>query len=166
MKPPILNIADVKLDEMPVPARLAHKFGSRRGRLGERLGSRVLGYNLTVVPPGKRALPFHSHHVNEEMFFILEGEGELRYGEDRFPLKPGDVVACPAGGGRERSHQIINTSATRELRYLSVGTSLMPEILDYPDSGKFGVVMENQQGELTFEFRGRRETTADYWDGE
>jgi uncharacterized cupin superfamily protein len=165
MNAPILNIADVKLEPVQVPARLADKFGCRRGPLGGALGARLLGYNVTVVPPGKRAFPFHVHHVNEEMFFILEGEGELRYGKERYPLKPGDTVACLAGDA-ERAHQIINTSKDRELHYLSVSSALMPEILDYPDSGKFGVVMENQHGERVFEYRGRRETSQDYWEGE
>ena len=42
----------------------------------------ALHYNLTAVPPGKRAFPFHNHRVNEEMFFILEGTGEVRIGCD------------------------------------------------------------------------------------
>jgi uncharacterized cupin superfamily protein len=165
MKAPILNIADAKLEPILVPDRLAHKFGGRRGQLGGALGARLLGYSLTVVQPGKRAFPFHVHHVNEEMFFILEGEGELRHGKERFPLKPGDTVACLAGEA-DKAHQIINTSKDKELRYLSVSSALMPEILDYPDSSKFGVVMENQAGERVFEYRGRRETSQDYWEGE
>jgi uncharacterized cupin superfamily protein len=158
-------MADVKLEPLPVPERLADKFGCERAKLGDGLGARLLGYNLTVVQPGKRAFPFHVHRVNEEMFFILDGEGELRYGKERFPLKPGDTVACLAGDA-DRAHQIINTSKDAVLRYLSVATTLMPEILDYPDSGKFGVVMENQAGERVFEYRGRRETSQDYWEGE
>jgi uncharacterized cupin superfamily protein len=165
MKSPVLNIADVKLRALDVPARLADKFGCRRAPLGVALGSRLLGYNLTVVSPGKRAFPFHSHRVNEEMFFILEGEGQLRYGSKTYPLRPGDVVAC-LPGGLEHAHQIINTSKDKELRYLAVGSAQTPEIVEYPDSGKFGAVMDDPEGERLFEFRGRRETTADYWDGE
>jgi uncharacterized cupin superfamily protein len=165
MKTPVLNIADVKLRSLDVPARLADKFGCRRAPLGVALGCQLLGYNLTVVSPGKRAFPMHSHRVNEEMFFILEGEGQLRYGAETYPLRPGDVIAC-LPGGPERAHQIINTSKDKELRYLAVGSTQTPEIVEYPDSGKFGAVMDDLEGERIFEFRGRRETTTDYWDGE
>ena len=62
------------------------------------MGAKDLGYGYDVVPPGKRSCPFHSHRGEEEMFFILEGQGELRFGDQRYPLRPHDVVACPAGG--------------------------------------------------------------------
>ena len=52
-------------------------------------------YNLTVVPPGKTACPFHNHRVQEEMFFILEGTGLLRFGDREYPLRPHDVIAAP-----------------------------------------------------------------------
>jgi len=45
--------------------------------VGTRLGARLLGYNITAVPPGKRAFPLHNHMVNEEMFFVVEGHGEV-----------------------------------------------------------------------------------------
>ena len=40
------------------------------------------------------------------------------------------------------AHQLINTSATDVLRVLAVSTRLSPEIGEYPDSGKFGVLAE------------------------
>jgi uncharacterized cupin superfamily protein len=46
-------------------------FEARLGDIGRRLGAQKLGYNLTVVPPGKRAFPFHNHHINEEMFVVV-----------------------------------------------------------------------------------------------
>ena len=98
------------------------------------VGARRLGYNLTVVPPGKAAFPFHNHYGNEEMFFILAGQGELRYGRERHPLRAGDIVACPPGGP-DSAHQIRNTSADAELRYLAVSTTRSPDMFHYPDSG-------------------------------
>ena len=55
--------------------------------VGPRIGAQLLGYNITAVAPGKRAFPLHNHHVNEEMFFILSGSGELRVGDERFTLR-------------------------------------------------------------------------------
>ena len=109
MPKPILNIADVKLQPRPAafaatgPA--AERFDARMGFIAPLIGARQLGYNLTAVPPGKRAFPFHNHRVNEEMVFVLEGNGEVRIGGENFPIRSGDVIACPAGG-RETAHQI------------------------------------------------------------
>ena len=49
------------------------------------------------------------------MFFVLHGSGEVRIGEARYPIRAGDIIACPAGG-KETAHQIINTG-NEELRY-------------------------------------------------
>jgi uncharacterized cupin superfamily protein len=165
--PPILNLADVTFEPhpRPAPAPLDARFQARFARIGERIGARQLGYNVTVVPPGKRAFPHHNHRVNEEMFLILEGSGELRLGERTFPIRAGDIIACPAGS-HEAAHQITNTGAA-ELRYLAVSTMQYPEICDYPDSGKFGVVLPPRDGQgEAFRHLDRAGTGLDYWDGE
>jgi uncharacterized cupin superfamily protein len=165
MRHAIINIAD--LDFHPVGN--GQRFQGRMGEIADHVGAQKLGYNLTVVPPGKTAFPRHSHRVNEEMFFVVEGEGEIRIGEQRFPIRPGDVIACPPGGP-ETAHQIINTSTTMELKYLAVSTHLSPEIVDYPDSGKFGVRMEYPSADggepRVFRFIGRAGASLDYFDGE
>jgi uncharacterized cupin superfamily protein len=161
----ILNVADVEFGNWGH----GEAFAARLGDVGRRLGAQKLGYNVTAVPPGKRAFPLHNHRVNEEMFFVLEGEGELRVGEERHPIRRGDVIACPPGGP-ETAHQIVNTSASAELRYLAVSTMMSPEIVDYPDSGKFGVRHQGEPGaggeRPVFRFIGRAGQSIDYWDGE
>jgi uncharacterized cupin superfamily protein len=175
MDRPILNIADVEFQPfghgVPNPGQKTEappQFSAKLGPIGSRIGAQKLGYNLTLVPAGKRAFPRHAHHVNEEMFFIVEGSGELRVGDRTWPIRQGDVIANPPGGA-ETAHQIVNTGAV-ELKYLAVSTMQYPEIVDYPDSGKFGA-MEFQgvgpDGRLRgSRFLGRRETGLDYWDGE
>jgi len=175
MAGPVINIADLafrpwghgsllpgqKTDAPP-------QFAARLGAIGSRIGAQKLGYNLTVIPAGKCAFPRHNHHVNEEMFFILEGTGEVRIGDQTYPLRAGDVVACPPGG-TETAHQILNTG-TVELKFLAVSTMMSPEIADYPDSGKFGVLefagSEPDGRARGSRFIGRRETSCDYWEGE
>lgn len=165
-----MNIADVELREVPAPPApgLEKRFGGAKlGLLAPTLGAQKLGYNLTVVPPGRRAFPFHSHRLNEEMFFVLEGAGEIRIGQERFPIRRGDVIACPPGGP-ETAHQIVNTSEA-ELRYLAVSTKLSPEIAEYPDSNKFGLLAEfsGEGGKREmFRFLGRTDASLDYYDGE
>ena len=128
MTNPILNLADVVVQspaDTPIPAGLpqgatAERYDLRWGEVASRIGARQLGCNLTVVAPGKSACPFHSHRAEEEMFVILDGGGELRYGDARYPVRAGDIIACPTGGP-ETAHQIINTGVT-EMRYLAIST--------------------------------------------
>ena len=142
-------------------------FAARLGPVGNKIGMEKLGCMLTVVEAGKSAFPFHVHHANEEMFVILEGAGEYRYGENRYPIRAGDIVAAPPGGP-ERSHQITNTGAT-VMKYLGISTKDQPEVVEYPDSNKFAVFSQSTDGgPMTARVRyiGRLENSLDYWDGE
>lgn len=172
MPDPIINIDELVLDPRPdafaPTGSAAARFDVRIGSIGAMLGARRLGYNLTVVPSGKIAFPFHNHHVNEEMVFVVSGSGRLRIGNRVYALRCGDVVAFPPGG-KESAHQIINSGA-EELRYLAVSTKLSPEIVEYPDSGKFGVLaqLRSETGaeRRSFVFVGREEQSLDYWEDE
>ncbi len=165
--PPILNINDVELKPRPphmLPAGpQAEKYDARLGMIGIALGAKTLGYSLTVVPPGKRAFPFHVHRNNEEMFYIIAGEGVLRFGAESYPVKPGDVIACVPGDA-SKAHQLVNTGSS-DLKYLGVSTSRTPDICHYPDSGKFGV-LDSPEGMDSFAFIGRPENGIPYWEGE
>lgn len=158
----------VNMDELDfIDVGNGKKFSAKLGPIGSRIGAKQIGCNLTVVEPGDRAFPFHVHHVNEEMFVILEGSGEYRFGEDTFPLREGDVVSAPAGGP-EVAHQIINTGQVT-LRYLAISTHSQPEVVEYPDSGKFLVVSgidDNNPRNAKLRFIGRTDTSLDYFDGE
>ena len=166
MTGPIVNIDDIEYHDW------AHgdRFEAKLGDISSRIGAEKLGYNLTVLMPGKRAFPFHNHRVNEEMFFILEGSGELRIGTETYVVNKGDVIACPAGGP-ESAHQLINTSGSEEMKYLAVGTAESPEIAEYPDSKKVGVLAKfPAQGDgkptvMRYIIRDQADM-SDYWEGE
>lgn len=172
MPKPILNVDDVKFSPRPADfapkGELGGKFDARIGRIGTLIGARTLGYNITVVPPGKSAYPFHSHRINEEMFFVLQGSGEVRIGAETLSIRSGDFIACPPGGP-ETAHQIRN-NGVEELRFLAVSTLHSPEINEYPDSEKFGVYADfpsvTDDGVESFSFQGREGMSLDYWDGE
>ncbi|MFL4983997.1 MAG: cupin domain-containing protein, partial [Xanthobacteraceae bacterium] len=80
---PIVNIDDVPV----MDRRHGEKFAVKWGRIGPLVGLTGLGCAVHVVPPGKRAFPFHRHHVVDEMFFILSGAGEYRLGDKTYPLR-------------------------------------------------------------------------------
>ena len=108
MVKPIMNLDEVTFDDIEENGL----YTSSRGLFSGRIGAKKLGYNLTVLPPGKAQCPFHCHHGEEEMFLIIEGEGELRFGDKRYPIRKHDVIACPTGGP-DVAHQIINTGTRR-----------------------------------------------------
>ncbi|WP_034156782.1 cupin domain-containing protein [Sphingomonas sp. ERG5] len=159
MVKPVMNLDEVEFDDVEENGL----YTSSRATISDHIGARNLGYNLTVLPPGKIQCPFHSHHGEEEMFFILEGEGELRFGAARYPLRAHDVIACPTGGA-EVAHQIINTGTT-VMRYLSLSTLVPVEACEYPDSGKVLVVAGNR-GERALRKMFRAEDTVEYYDRE
>ena len=132
----VANIDELELEHF----QKGDKYESRGARLGPRLGAKDLGYCYDVVPPGKRACPFHSHRAEEEMFFIVKGEGLLRYGSETRRIRAGDVICCPVGGP-DTAHQIVNDSSD-SLAYLSISTMKPAEICEYPDSGKIGAFAE------------------------
>jgi uncharacterized cupin superfamily protein len=159
MAKPVINLDEVEFDDIEENG----VYTSKRADIAAHIGARKLGYNLTVLPPGKVQCPFHSHRGEEEMFFILEGEGELRFGDQRYPIRKHDVIACPTGGP-EVAHQIINTGETT-MRYLALSTLAEVEVCEYPDSQKISIVtgLRDKPG-LRKMFRA--ENTVGYYDRE
>jgi uncharacterized cupin superfamily protein len=156
---PLMNLDEVEFDDIEDNGF----YTSRRASIGVHIGARKLGYNLTELPPGKAQCPFHNHHAEEEMFLILEGEGVLRFGDERLPLRAHDVIACPPGG-RELAHQIINTGSTT-MRYLALSTQAEIEACEYPDSDKV-LVLAGRRGELKLRGMYRADSSVDYYDRE
>lgn len=71
---------------------------------------------IVVIEPGG-APPLHQHNDTEQVFYVLEGAGELEIGTEtaRFPVKPGDVVRIPPA----TPHRIHALGGT-PLRYLAI----------------------------------------------
>ena len=121
----IVNIAELALQD----GGNGKGFQAKLGRAGPLLGLKRLGCSLTVVPPGKRAWPFHRHHVTDELFYIVSGSGEVRLDDQTLAVRAGDLVASPAGA---EAHQILNTGAS-ELRYLAISDINTVDIIEYPN---------------------------------
>ncbi len=132
--------------------------GPREGTAARRLGA-----GIDILPPGKRACPYHFHYAQEEMFVVLEGAGTLRVAGEMIPIRAGDVIDIPPGP--EYPHQIINTSDA-PLKYLSISTQELPEVCEYPDSGKYAAFARAKGTLLEGGRMHRPESDLDYWDGE
>jgi uncharacterized cupin superfamily protein len=159
MTKPFVNLQDVEFTDIEENGY----YTSRRAQFSAGIGARKLGYNLTELPPGKAQCPFHAHRAEEEMFLILEGEGELRYGAERYKIRAHDVIACPTGDGTT-AHQIINTGSTT-MRYLALSNLSEIEVCEYPDSNKTGVHADEPQGHGLHKMF-RSEQTFEYYDRE
>ncbi len=122
---------------------------------------------MYVVPPGKAAWPRHAHHTVEELYLILDGTGEFQLGTERYDIRSGDLVSAPAGGA-EVAHQVVNTGSD-DLRYLAISTTDEPDVIEYPDSGKFRLVSMTRNGDprtARIFFTVGSPNSLDYWDGE
>lgn len=143
------------------------RYRAQHAPVSQLLGAQKLGFGVVVLPPGKRAWPYHLHLVNEELFVILEGEGTLRMDGQELPVRAGDLISCPPG--QHSAHQLINTSE-QELKYLAISTRESPEIVKYPDTQKTlfsaTTVAEDGSEELIRGLYTDSTPQAGYWDGE
>lgn len=162
MPRPIINLDELTYKEFGHGER----FGAERAPVSTRIGASRLGYAVVRLEPGKRAWPYHSHYVIEEMFYVLEGEGTLRHADEELPIRAGDFICSPADP--QQPHQIINTSDS-VLAYIALSTQEPTDVFLYPDSRKYGVWhgdatnLESPDNFLVF---ARKDTAVDYWDGE
>lgn len=126
------------LEEVPWEAFGRTPFRGERRRLAKRVGAERLGYSLYRLHPGQRPFPFHFHHVNEELFVVRTGYGQLRVKEGTREIGPGDIVACPPGP--QGAHGFLN-DRDAPLVYFALSTMIEPEVLEYPDSDKSHVLV-------------------------
>lgn len=103
--------------------------------LSDRVGMRRAQLTLGRIPPGKESFLPHSHAMQEEFIYILEGAGEVEIDGDRAPVGPGDYVGFPTDGA---VHQLYNTSDA-DLVYLMGGERTPVEFSTFPTVGKVGI---------------------------
>lgn len=158
---PVARIADLPLE----PFSHGDSYQSADAGIAERIGLTQIGASYSEVPPGKTGCPCHVHHVEDEMFVILEGQGTYRFGSESYQVMAGDVLGAPRGG-IEYAHKLINTGKG-PLKYLSISTKSDIEVCEYPDSGKYLVSSAVATGGAgKFRYIGRGTSALDYWDGE
>jgi len=58
------------------------------------------------LPPGASTTP-HYHPLTEEIYYLLEGKGRMRIGDETREVGPGDAIAIPPGA----VHTLTNTGS-------------------------------------------------------
>jgi uncharacterized cupin superfamily protein len=134
----VLRASALGWEEGPGNPRVEARIGWRSRRF-DALPLRALGAHLQQLMPGLVSAPLHHHLLEEEHFYLLEGELVVRElasgaGEYReYPLRPGELVAYPAGTGL--AHHFHNRGTT-PATFVALSDQREGEICAYPDSGK------------------------------
>jgi len=82
--------AVINIDDVPLIDRGNGKqFAVKWGRAGPLIGLNGLGCAVHVVPPGKKAFPFHRHHVADELFFVVSTRPSRFAAATSWPRRPG-----------------------------------------------------------------------------
>ncbi len=76
------------------------------------IGSQNLWMGLSEIDPGSSSNP-HAHERNEEVFYVVDGEGVVEVDDERVDVAPGSVVVVPPG----QVHRLVNRGA-RTLKVL------------------------------------------------
>src|SRR5262245_27505829 len=142
MKPslPAFDPADVpesNATSYPEPLRAANQKRFNR-RLGNHIGLKNFGVNLTRIAPGGQSSYRHAHSAQDEFVYVLEGEVVLETNAGSQVLRPGVCAGFPAGTGD--AHRFLNRSG-QDAVILVVGDRSANDEITYPDidmHAKFG----------------------------
>jgi uncharacterized cupin superfamily protein len=129
-------------------------YGGRWERVGDRLGSELIGGTVYELPAGEQTFPYHYHHGVEEWLLVIDGAPVVRTPDGDRELRGGDVVCFPSGD----AHAVRGPG-----RVLILAANRSPSISVYPDSDKIGT-RPGQPGDdwLTLP----RSAAVDYWEVE
>lgn len=100
--------------------------------------------NFVEVEPGNYAYGYHYHEANEEVFYIISGNGVVRTFDGEIRVKAGDAIGFPTG--EKGVHVIKNEAENEKLVYIDFGTSISPEIVHLPDFNKIMVIGKEVNG--------------------
>ncbi|OAI06142.1 cupin domain-containing protein [Methylomonas methanica] len=111
----------------PFASRMA---GREKRRLGEVFDLTNFGVNLTKLAPGASSALRHTHSLQDEFIYILQGHPILVTDAGETPLAPGMCAGFKAGTGN--AHQLLNRS-NEEVQYLEIGDRSLGDAAFYPD---------------------------------
>ena len=97
--------------------------------LGEAAGSVDVGVRRIQVPAGGWSTPAHEHGAEEEIFYVLAGEGISWQRGKTASVRAGDCIVYLAGGGAHTLH------ALEDLDVLAFGPRHSDEAVGFPRLG-------------------------------
>lgn len=108
---------------------------------------------ISRIPAGKLAFPYHSHSAQWEFYHVISGTGIVRHKDGSTPIEAGDAFIFKP----DEPHQLENNGAEDLVIYV-VADNPIGESCHYPDSNKWLV--------RSPERRLLRSENLDYFDGE
>jgi len=104
--------------------------GRIKRKLGDIFGLSNFGVNLTHLDPGSVSALFHSHAVQDEFIYILEGTPTLILGDKEYSMEPGECMGFKAG--TDLGHQVVNRSKG-VVTYIEIGDRTPNDQCKYPN---------------------------------
>lgn len=103
MTNPMIAIAAADAAPRTKPSNYPEPFatlmaGRIKHPLGDLFGLRSFGVNLTRLLPGAVSALHHSHTIQDEFIYVVEGAPTLFSGVEKVQLCPGMVAGFKAGG--------------------------------------------------------------------
>ena len=139
------------------------KFGGAAKEVSEELGRKPdstdlrerhpFDVEISRIPPGKSACPYHSHSAQWEFYHVISGRGIVRHRDGAADIGPGDAFIFQPG----EPHQLINNGSEDLVLYI-VADNPIGESCYYPDSGKW--LVRSPERRLV------RSQGLEYYDGE
>lgn len=111
--------------------------------IGETVGTRLIGIDVTEIPPGKKSSHLHTHSHKEEFFYVISGKCRIKIGDEEFDLSQGDAIARPAG--TNVPHQFSNPyqeSCSVMMMGVMAGKG-MEDTVNWPELKRVLVIDEN-----------------------
>jgi uncharacterized cupin superfamily protein len=99
-------------------------------RLGDHVGLRNFGVNLTRIEPGAQSSARHAHSKQDEFIWVVEGEVVLETDEGRQTLRSGMCAGFPAGCGN--AHRFVNQT-DKDVVLLVIGDRTPFDEVTYPE---------------------------------
>ena len=132
------------------PSNYPEPFASSMsGRIKQPLGDifnlKKFGINLTTLPPNSVSALHHTHSLQEEFIYILEGEPTLYSGSEVINLKPGMIAGFTNDG---IAHHLRNDT-TKNCLILEIGDRVDGDTVSYPSDDLIAILGDDGKWQFT-----------------
>jgi uncharacterized cupin superfamily protein len=120
-------------ERVPAQARRAGHIGGQWRDLGSAAGTRTVGVRRIVIDEDRFSTPVHVHGADEEIYFVLGGQGLLWQGGRTYEVLAGDTIVHEPLG---EAHTLLG--GTGGLDVLAFGQRIDPAPPVLPRAGGAG----------------------------